>query len=108
MPITEQKVCLEHGGSATSLRYGGPQGCWRGVAGGGGCRKGGCSTSHCGAVLPVCVLNESDQPVTLYAGAVVATMTPIDPPVGIDDIENAVASEVDGQKQQTQSSHLVR
>ena len=69
-----------------------------GCTGGGGCRKGGCSTSHCGAVLPVCVLNESDQPVTLYAGAVVATMTPIDPPVGI----------VDGQKQQTQSSHLVR
>ena len=53
------------------------------------------------AVLPVCVLNVSDQPVTLYAGAMVATMTPIDPPVGIDNIENAVASEVDGEKQQT-------
>ena len=53
------------------------------------------------AVLPVCVLNVSDQPVTLYAGAMVATMTPIDPPVGVDNIENAVASEVDGEKQQT-------
>ena len=34
--------------------------------------------------VPVCVLNVSDEPVTLYAGAVVATLQPVELPATVN------------------------
>ena len=39
--------------------------------------------------IPVCILNASDEPTTLYAGAIIATLQHIEPPAEVDAIDNA-------------------
>ena len=52
------------------------------------------------ASIPVSVVNISDEPVTLYAGMVVASMQPIEPPAEVGSISNVEAEGVDEEKQQ--------
>ena len=51
-------------------------------------------------IIPVCVLNVSEEPVTLYAGAVIATMQHIELPAEVGVVTNDVAPEIDDEKQQ--------
>ena len=36
--------------------------------------------------IPVCILNTSDEPATLYTGAVIAVLEPIEPPAEVDAV----------------------
>ena len=38
--------------------------------------------------IPVCILNMLDAPATLYAGSVIATMSPIEPPAEVGAVDN--------------------
>ena len=48
--------------------------------------------------VPVCVLNVSDEPVTLYAGTVVATLQPVELPTGVNAADQGASPEVDSEK----------
>lgn len=50
--------------------------------------------------IPVCVLNVSDEPVTLYAGTVVVSLQPVEQPVVVGNVSNAGAPSVDDEKRQ--------
>jgi len=50
--------------------------------------------------IPVRVLNMSDSPATLYAGSVIATMAPIEPPAEVDAMDDSAVQEVEEEKQQ--------
>ena len=38
--------------------------------------------------IPVCILNTSDEPATLYAGAVIAVLEPVEPPLEVDAVSD--------------------
>ena len=38
--------------------------------------------------IPVCILNTSDEPNTLYAGAVIAVLEPVEPPAEVDAVSD--------------------
>ena len=48
--------------------------------------------------VPVCVLNVSDEPVTLYAGAVIATAQPVELPTGVNAADQGFSPQVDDAK----------
>ena len=50
--------------------------------------------------VPVCVLNVSDEPVTLYAGTVVASLQPVEVPTGVNATDQGAIPEVDDGKRQ--------
>ena len=52
------------------------------------------------SIIPVCVLNVTDRPITLYAGSAIATMTPIEPPSEVGAVDDEVTLEADSLKQQ--------
>lgn len=52
------------------------------------------------ATVPVCILNVSDEPVTLYAGMVIASMQPIEPPAEVGTVSDAEVDGVDNKKRQ--------
>ena len=51
-------------------------------------------------IIPMCVLNVSEEPVTLYAGAVITTMQHIELPAEVGVVTNDVAPDIDDEKQQ--------
>ena len=48
--------------------------------------------------IPVCILNTSDEPATLYAGAVIAVLEPVEPPLEVDAVSD-IHPEVSDDKQ---------
>ena len=50
--------------------------------------------------IPVCVLNASDEPVTLYAGAVIATMQHVELATEVGAVNDGVACELSDEKKQ--------
>ena len=51
-------------------------------------------------LVPVCVLNMRDEPVTLYAGSVVASLTSIEPPPEAASVGETVVAEASDEKKQ--------
>ena len=49
--------------------------------------------------IPVHILNASDEPTTLYAGAVIVTLQHIEPPAEVDAIDNAARVVDDGKRE---------
>ena len=50
--------------------------------------------------IPVCILNTSDKPTTLYAGAVIAVLEPVEPPVEVDVVDEATPNSISEDKQE--------
>ena len=50
------------------------------------------------ATLPVCILNVSDKPTTLYAGCTVAVMVSVEPPAEVGSVERVGEEKVDEEK----------
>ena len=57
--------------------------------------------------IPVCVLNISDQPAVLYAGSVIATMVPVDPPTEVGAVGGGAETLIDDGERQKVIRQLV-
>ena len=49
--------------------------------------------------IPVCILNTSDEPATLYTGAVIAVLEPIGPPAEVDAVVDTTPEASDDKRE---------